>query len=121
MDIYFMAYGYAPIFYSRRYLITNYLKYIKSNDKSEKYELLSDTGEIYPISEEAYGTTIYSPKPINLINHLDKLTNIDYLVLRSNMIDDSEYDKMIDKYIKKDKVKDEYIGFFDKKTIYRVK
>ena len=121
MDIYFMAYGYAPIFYSRRYLITNYLKYIKSNDKSKKYELLSDTGEIYPISEEAYGTTIYSPKPINLINHLDELKNIDYLVLRSNMIDDAEFNRMVDSYIKKDKVKDEYIGFFDKKTIYRVK
>ena len=121
MDIYFMVYGYAPIFYSRRYLITNYLKYIKCKKKYSKYELLSDTGIIYPIVEEEYGTTIYTPKPINLINQMDKLKKIDYLVLKNNMIDNDEFNKMIDKYLKEEKVKDEYIGFFNEKTIYRIK
>ena len=121
MDIYFMAYGYAPIFYSRRYLITNYLKYINCKDKYKKYEILSDNNVVYPIVEEEYGTTIYTPKPINLINHLDELTNIDYLVLKNNMINDDEFNKMVDKYLKNEKIDDEYIGFFDKKTIYKVK
>ena len=118
MKIMFLGYGYAPIFYSRRYLIRNYLKYI-NEDLGSKYEIVGD--DTYPISEEEYGTTIYTSKAINLINYLDKLEGIDYIVMRSNKISDSEFNKMVDKFIKHDKVKDAYIGFFDTKTIYRVK
>ena len=119
MEIFFLGYGYAPIFYSRRYLVTNYLKYIKE-DNGNKYEIVSDTGSVYPINEEEYGTTIYTEKPINLLNYIDEL-DIDYLVLKSNMIKDSEFNKMVDRFINKDKIDEEYIGFFNEKTIYRVK
>ncbi|MBR7042543.1 MAG: hypothetical protein IKI04_03475, partial [Bacilli bacterium] len=74
-----------------------------------------------PIKEEEYGTTVYTEKPINLLNYLDKLKDIDYLVLKSNMISDSEFNKMVDKFINKDKIDDEYIGFFNTKTTYKVK
>ena len=120
MEIFFLGYGYAPIFYSRRYLITNYLKYI-SEDKGKEYKIVSDTDKTYPISEEEYGTTIYTEKPINLINYLDDIKDIDYLVLKSNKIDDAEFNKMVDKFINKEHIEDEYIGFFNTKTIYRVK
>ncbi len=120
MEIFFLGYGYAPIFYSRRYLITNYLKYIGEKEGKE-YKIVSDTDKVYPIDEEAYGTTIYTEKPINLINHLDELKEIDYLVLKSNKIKDAEFNKMVDKFINREYVEDTYIGFFDTKTIYRVK
>jgi len=120
MEVFFLGYGYAPIFYSRRYLISNYLKYI-GEDKGKEYKIVSDTGSIYPINEEEYGTTIYTEKPINLINYLDELSSIDYLVLKSNKISDDEFNKMVDKFINREHTKDEYIGFFNTKTIYRVK
>ena len=120
MEIFFLGYGYAPIFYSRRYLVTNYLKYI--NEKSGKdYKIISDNGSVYPINEEEYGTTVYTEKPINLLNYLDELKSIDYLVLKSNMIDNDEFNIMVDKFINKDKIDDEYIGFFNTKTTYKVK
>ena len=120
MEIFFLGYGYAPIFYSRRYLIRNYLKYIDEVEGND-YKIVSDTGKIYPICEEEFGTTVYTEKPINLINHLDELNDIDYLVLRSNKIGDDEFNKMVDNFINKEHIEDEYIGFFNTKTIYRVK
>lgn len=120
MEIFFLGYGYSPIFYSRRYLITNYLKYI-DEDSGKDYKIISDDNKEYPIDEEKYGTTIYTNKPINLLNHLDEINDIDYLVLKSNKIDDKEFNKMVDKFINREKIDDEYIGFFNTKTIYRVK
>lgn len=120
MDILFLGYGYQAIFYSRRYLVSNYLKYIDS-DKGNEYKIISDNDVEYPIEEEKYGTTIYTEKPINLINQIDDLEKIDYLVLNSVKIDREEFDIMIDKFIKREKVMDTYLGFFETKTIYKVK
>ena len=116
----FISYGYVPIFYSRRYLVKNYLKYINEKNGND-YKIISDTGIAYPIVEEEYGTTIYSSKEVNLINYLDKLSNIDYLIMRSNMIDDDSFNLMVDKYIRHESIDDAYIGFFNMKTIYKVK
>ena len=119
--IMFMVYGYAPIFYSRRYLITNYLKYIKEKNTKSKYTIVSDNDITYPINEEAYGTTIYSPQIINLINYLGELDKIDYLVMQSNNIPEDEFNNMVDKFINKEQISNPYIGFFETKTIYKVK
>ena len=121
MEIYFLGYGYMPIFYSRRYLIKNYLKFIGVDETSSKYSIKSDIGNVYPISEEEYGTTIYSEKPVNLINYLDELEKIDYIVMNSNNISDSEFNLMVDKFINKEKIDDCYLGFYNTKTIFRVK
>ena len=121
MDIYFMGYGYAPIFYSRRYLIKNYLKFIDKEDMVGKYSIISDMGTEYPITEEEFGTTIYSEKVINLINYLDYLNSIDYIVMNSNGIDNEQFNMMVDKFINKDKLDDCYLGFFNTKTIFKVK
>ncbi len=117
----FLAYGYAPIFYSRRYLVSNYLEFINEKKKDVDYQIISDTDIKYPIEEEKYGTTIYTSKPINLINYIDKLNNIDYLVLKSNKIDEDEFNEMVKKYINHEQIDDDYIGFLNTKTIYRVK
>lgn len=121
MEIYFTGYGYLPIFYSRRYLVKNYLKFIEKEDCIGKYSIVSDMGNIYPICEEGYGTTIYSEKPVNLINYLDDLNKIDYIVLNSNGIDDNEFNLMVDSFIRKDKIDDCYLGFYNIKTIFKVK
>lgn len=121
IKIMFTVYGYEPIFYSRRYLITNYLKYINVSDDSKKYKIVSDNGSEYPINEEEYGTTVYTPEVINLINYLDEIDSIDYFVMNSNNIIDSEFNKMVDKFINREKMDDTYIGFFNTDTIYKVK
>ena len=121
MEIYFTGYGYAPIFYSRRYLIKNYLKFIDREDLIGKYSIVSDMDTEYPIVEEDYGTTIYSQEPINLINYLDYLDRIDYIVMNSNLVDDNEFNEMVDKFINKERLEDCYLGFFNTKTIFKVK
>lgn len=121
MEIYFMGYGYAPIFYSRRYLVNNYLKFIGMEDSGGNYSIISDMGVEYPIVSEEYGTTIYSEKPINLINYLDEINDIDYIVMNSNGIEDIEFNMMVDRFISREKLDDCYIGFWNTKTIFRVK
>ena len=121
MEIFFTGYGYVPIFYSRRYLIKNYLKFIDKEDMVGKYSIVSDMGIEYPICEEEYGTTIYSEKAVNLINYLSDIEVIDYIVMNSNGINDNEFNLMVDKFINKDSIDDCYIGFFNTKTIFKVK
>ena len=103
------------------YLIKNYLKFIEKEDCASKYSIVSDMGDEYPINEEEYGTTIYSVKPVNLINYLDELDKIDYIIMNGNMINEDEYEMMIDKFINKDKIDNSYIGFYNTKTIFKVK
>ena len=120
--IMFLGYGYLPIFYSRRYLISNYLKYIDQFDgEKSKYEIVSDMGKKYTIAEEENGTTIYTDREVNLINYMEQLDEIDYIVMNSNNIDSDEYLRMVDKFIKREKMDDCYLGFLDKKTVYKVK
>ena len=120
--IMFLGYGYLPMFYSRRYLISNYLKYIDQFDgEKSKYEIVSDMGKKYTIAEEENGTTIYTDREVNLINYMEQLDEIDYIVMNSNNIDSDEYLRMVDKFIKREKMDDYYLGFLDKKTIYKVK
>ena len=120
--IMFLGYGYLPMFYSRRYLISNYLKYIDQFDgEKSKYEIVSDMGKKYTIAEEENGTTIYTDREVNLINYMEQLDEIDYIVMNSNNIDSDEYLQMVDKFIKREKMDDCYLGFLDKKTIYKVK
>ena len=70
----------------------------------------------YMVIEHNYGTIIYSPL-VNLLNKKEELNILDNLVIDLSYTDN--YD-IIDKYINNDK-EDGYIGFYDTKTIYRLK
>ncbi len=114
-----ICYGYLPIFYSRRYLITNYLTYLNKEKKDVPY-LIKEKNDSYIIEEEKEGTTIYTKEPINLINEIDNL-NIDYIIVNSNHISTKEFIKVLNQYINKDKDEKEYYkGFLEKKTVYKV-
>jgi len=83
---------------------------------------MNHNNEYYMIKESEDGTIIYTKKPINLINEIDKLNNIDYLVLDGSYSDDNEFIDVVNSYINNDKSnKDEYVGFLHTKTIYKVK
>ena len=116
MNIYYTVYGYLPIFYSRRYLLTNYFKYINKEMKDDTYYIFNNELR-YMIKEYNYGTIIYSPL-INLINEIDKIKDIDNLVIDLSYTDDIA---VIDKFINNENMDNTYIGFFNKKTIYKLK
>ena len=114
------VYGHIPMFYSRRSLITNYFKYIDRKPSSSYYYLQNDDDCcMYPIKQEESGTVIYTPK-INLINRLDELSEIDYLVI--NLFDEEDYKKILRDFLQRKKINEEcYEGFFNKKTIFKLK
>jgi len=114
-----VCYGYLPIFYSRRHLISSYLDYVKL-DKSKNNYYIKNGDDRYPIMEEDSGTTIYTKKAINLINMVDSL-NIDYIILNANLISNEDFLGVLDNYLK-NKCDDEehYEGFMNRKTVYKV-
>ena len=118
MKLFYMVYGRIPLFCSRRYLLTNYFDYINKNMKSGEYYIKNREDKLY-ISEEDNATIIYSDV-VNLINNIDNLSFVDYLVLDFNNIDSCK--KIIEKFINKEKDDIEYYkGFYDIKTIFKVK
>ncbi len=120
MILYMTVYGYLPIFLSRRHLLTNYLEYIDKKKDDNIYYLKDDKDEYYPIYEEKYGTTIYTKKIVNLLNKISEL-KIDYLVLNSFNIEEDIFNDMLDKFINNEHIDEEYIGFLEEETIYKVK
>lgn len=118
MKLFYMAYGRIPLFCSRRYLVSNYFDYIKQEKKERNYYIQNKEDKLY-ISEEDNATLIYSDI-VNLINNIEELDFIDYLVLDFNNIE--EYKEIINNF--KNKIKDGkeyYLGFYNTKTIYKVK
>ena len=114
-----IAYGHLPIFYSRRYLITNYLKYINKDKLSDTY-YINNNNDKYPIVEEKYGTTIYTKEPINLINDINEI-NVDYIILNANLTKRDDFRNILTSYLTNTTDKEEhYRGFIDKKTVYKV-
>lgn len=116
MSVYYTVYGYLPIFYSRRYLLTNYFKYINKDKNDDTYYIFNDDRR-YMIKEYSYGTIIYSPL-VNLINEIDKIKDIDNLVIDLSYTDDIG---VIDKFVNNEKMDDTNTLFFDKKTVYKLK
>lgn len=115
MHIYYTVYGYLPIFYSRRMLLTNYFKYINKEKKSNIYYIYNNKDK-YMIREFPYGTIIYSPK-VNLINNIAKIKDLDYLVIDLSNDGDTS---VIDNFLSNRALREPYEGFFDTKTIYKI-
>lgn len=115
-----VCYGYLPIFYSRRYLVTNYLTYINKDIHSDVY-YIKNKEDYYPIKEEEYGTCIYTKEAINLINEVDSL-EVDYIILNSFLISNDAFEDVLYQYLNHIKDNNEhYLGFLNEKTIYKVK
>ncbi len=114
-----ICYGYLPCFYSRRYLISNYLQHIQK-DKEQSIYYIKNGNDKYPIVEEEFGTTIYTKEPINLINDIDQL-EIEYIILNAFNIEEEEFLKVVESYLtnKQDKIS-HYQGLFNRKTVYKV-
>ena len=118
MKLFYTVYGRIPLFCSRRYLVTNYFDYINKDKKKNNYYIQNKDDKLY-ISEEDNATLIYSDV-VNLINKVNELDFIDYLVLDFNSL--KEYKEVINSFINKIMDgKEHYLGFYNTKTIYKVK
>ena len=114
------VYGYLPIFYSRRYLISNYLNNFKLEKLDDIYYIKHDI-DYYLIKEEKFGTVIFTKKPINLINDYKKLNDVSFFLFDGSYISDEEFINVIEAFINNKTIDNTYKGFFDKKTTYRLK
>ena len=120
LKIFFIGYGYLPLFYSKRKLITNYCMH-----NNIAYENLIDNKDLYlkeelrdgkyKIIEDENGTHVFTPYIFNASKYLDEITNIDYLVLDYNFIDEDFYDRFINKVYNAN----ESDGFLSQKIIYK--
>ena len=123
-------FGYQLMAFSNRKLITNYFKHInKRNNKKNNYMI--EKNKSYLIKENTSGTMMLSDYILNGYDELERLKNIDYIVLNEFMIKNNIFVKILK--IFKDKIsnninndvnkiiKNTSDGFFNKKTIYKVK
>lgn len=125
MKVYVTAYGYIPIFHSKRKLITSYFQYIQKKKEDDLYYIL-DKDNHYPIIEEENGTTVYTNQPIDYLDEFSTLEEhkIDYLILDSIL--EENIPVVIEDFLKaknhEEILKEErYKGFLYTKTIYKVK
>lgn len=115
LDVYYTVYGKLQIFYSRRKLLSSYFEYIEK-DMTDNTYYIYDNDKKYTIVENGYGTIIYSPV-VNLINHISQLNDIN-LVIDLSLQDGID---IIDKFINKEEALEDYLGFYNTKTTYKVK
>lgn len=128
------VFGYLPMFVSYRHLIDNYLKTFSLPEGSE-YEIEKE-GKSYKIVDNNLGSFVYSSFILNGIKEYLQLknNNIDYLVLNSFHIDDTDFTKIVKIFANvNEKNVNEYSkqieemcsncdrGFFYKETVYKVK
>jgi len=132
------VFGYQAMSYSLRKLVTNYFKHLGRLPSKNSYLITDDKGVKYPIIETKEGTIIYSSNVLNGILELERLHDVvDYVILDKNLIKYSVFVKVLEIYkdsleldlawlrTKKleilkliDNVDD---GFFNKRTIFKVK
>jgi len=89
---------------------------MNNSEEHDTYYIYNDNME-YMVIEHNFGTIIYSPL-VNMINEIDKLSNIDNLIIDLSYNNDID---IIDKYLNKEHMDNTYTGFFDKKTIYKLR
>ena len=116
-------YGMYEIFNSNRFLLTNYLRYI-NNTKNDDIYYIENNNTKYPIYENKIGTHIIDGKVLNGIAELQNLNvnRDDYLLINTYML--NNVDEVIDAVKNRKSInlnENEYDGFLNKETFYKVK
>ena len=133
MELFINIFGYQMIAFSKRKLITNYFKYIKEENKKDK-NYMKKEGKAYHIIENKTGSFILSPHILNGIKYLDSFKDFN-IILNEIDLDHKKFIKVInifrsvldkkmdvnDALKKLEKLYKTDLGFFDTKTIYKVK
>lgn len=137
-ELFVNIFGYQLMSLSKRKLITNYLKY--TGYKKQETNYLKKEGKEYLIKENEYGTSIYTNHILNGITKINELKKINANIILDEMnIEKETFKKVLKLYEeslnddisleelnkKEEKIKkllsNTSLGFFDLKTIYKVK
>ena len=118
------AFGYVPMFLSKRPLVTNYINCFNLYDDSKIY-YMEKNNEKYPLRELDGNFECYNSKILNSLEKIKKL-NLDYIYLNSFLIDEDNFIKVLsnlknNKFNEIFKLYKEELGFLEQKTVYRVK
>lgn len=131
----FLAFGYQPMFTSKRELVSSYFDYLNM-DKQEDYYYMEKENKKYIVFERNKETIVYSHNLINALREVQILKEfgLDYMLLNGCFIDDDRFVEVVSifkKAIKEDcyeletlidkKFKNIDKGFLYKETLYRVK
>lgn len=131
--------GHSVVSHSRRKLLSNYFKFNNSSSTKEYYHIKDKAkGDSFIIYEDDNGTVICTSEILNGSNYVNKLleNNFKHFILDSKFIPDEVFFKVLDlfrellesKNIDKEEIINKinteiggFTGFFNKKTIYKVK
>lgn len=132
MDLFVNIFGYQLMAISKRKLVSNYFEYI-GEDNSLSVNYMKERTGTYPILENDVCTKFYNKDILSGIRYIPRLkeAGIKHIILDGTLIDDEIF-SLIVSYYKEDgdiesiernisNLLDTSLGFFDKKTIYRVK
>ena len=124
MKLISQVFGYIPMFYSKRPLVTNYKKVFSLEEKSDIY-YMEQEGKKYPLREIGTSFEGYYADILNAYLEVDTLS-VDYLLFNSFLIEEESFIEVLRCYREKDKESLEKLyplenGFFHTKTVYRVK
>lgn len=120
--LYLHAFGYYPIFHSRRELITNYQKYRGLNPNiTNEYDVVEELREShYPIEQNENGMVVYIDGVYYLSHEIKQFNEYNkeiIYILTSKFIDLEIYKKVLDFYISIEKGNEEYQMFENLKLI----
>ncbi len=98
-ELYLHAFGYYPIFHSRRELISNYLIYRNREiDLEENYDVVEELRKShYPIEQNENGMVVYLDGAYNLTEELTFFENATVILL-SKFISLEDYQKVLEVY-----------------------
>lgn len=131
----FPAFGYLPMFTSKRELISAYFAYLNI-DKQEDYYYMEKENKKYLVFERNKETIVYSSNIINALKEVKLLKEcgLDYVLLNGCFIEDDKFLEVVSffkKAIKEECYELETLinnkfnnidkGFLYKETLYRVK
>lgn len=124
MKLISLVFGYIPMFYSKRPLVTNYKKHFNLKDDGNLY-YMEKGGKKYPLLENGTSFEGYHGDILNAYDEAFKMP-VDYLLLNSFMIEEETFLKVVDCYKNQNEealaaLVEKNDGFFSQKTVYRVK
>ncbi len=124
MKLISQVFGYIPMFYSKRPLVTNYKK-VFSLEGDDTIYYLEHEGRKYPLREKGTSFEGYYAEVLNAYLDIETL-DVDYLYFNSFLIEDAIFIEVLRCYKEKDGKRLEELypyqsNFLHKKTVYRVK
>lgn len=125
-ELYYMAFGYLPMFVSERNQIKNYERYFNLKESTE-YNYFINEGKKYPIIDNEIGTMAFSHNPICAYKeYLEIKNHLHAIILSDLFIDEDTYLKVIETFKKEndldiDSLIETSSHFLYRDTIYKIK